>query len=359
VSTPATALAEAAAALGDLAQPDVALGPRTTYRVGGRAALFAELRTEADLARVAEAVQHSGVAVLVLGKGSNLLVADAGFEGLAVTLGEGFVAIEILQTDEPGVLAPSTDMTASAKPTPHREAGRGRVEGRGMGRPPGARTNGDEVVVRAGGAAALPMVARRTVHRGLSGFEWAVGVPGSIGGAVRMNAGGHGSELAEVLRTARLVHLRTGAERLVGPQELALGYRTSNVDPNEVVAWVELVLHPGDRAAGERLLSEIVTWRRAHQPGGQNCGSVFSNPPGDAAGRLIDEAGCKGLRIGTAAVSTKHANFFQADPGGSADDVYALMREVRRRVAAMTGTLLHAETRLVGFSPLPDLDTGA
>lgn len=325
MTTPATALAEAAAVLGDLAQADVALGPRTTYRVGGRAALFAEPRTEADLARVAEAVERSGVAVLVVGKGSNLLVADAGFEGLAISLADGFAAI-----GDPRALD-------------------GTGDGNGTG----------DLVVRAGGAAALPMVARRTVHRGLTGFEWAVGVPGSIGGAVRMNAGGHGSEMAEVLRAARLVNLRTGQARVADPGELALGYRTSNVEPDEVVVWAELVLRPGDRAAGEQTLTEIVSWRRAHQPGGQNCGSVFSNPPGDAAGRLIDAAGCKGLRVGTAQVSPKHANFFQADPAGSADDVYALMREVRQRVAAMSGTVLHPETRLIGFPPLPEPSGGA
>jgi UDP-N-acetylmuramate dehydrogenase len=328
VSSSATALAEAASLLGDLVRPDVPLGPRTTYRVGGPAALFAELRNEGDLAKVVEAVQRTDVAVLVVGKGSNLLVTDAGFDGLAISLGEGFVTI-----GDPQELDPVGDAAGDG-------AG-GHVEVTGS------------VAVRAGGAAALPMVARRTVHRGLTGFEWAVGVPGSIGGAVRMNAGGHGSEMAEVLHRARLVNLRTGAERVVGPSELALGYRTSNVDADEVVAWAELTLQSGDRPAGEKLLTEIVSWRRANQPGGQNCGSVFSNPPGDAAGRLIDAAGCKGLRIGTAEVSTKHANFFQADPQGSADDVYALMREVQGRVAAMSGTVLHPETRLIGFPPLP------
>jgi len=101
------------------------------------------------------------------------------------------------------------------------------------------------------------------------------------------------------------------------------------------------------------MLSEIVAWRRANQPGGQNAGSVFANPPGDSAGRLIDAAGCKGLRVGTAEVSTKHANFFQADAGGSADDVYALMVEVRRRVAEASGIRLRPETRLVGFPEEP------
>ena len=129
---------------------------------------------------------------------------------------------------------------------------------------------------------------------------------------------------------------------------------------SRVVVEATLGLAAGDRAAGERTLSEIVAWRRANQPGGQNAGSVFTNPPGDSAGRLIDAAGCKGLRVGTAAVSTKHANFFQADAGGSADDVVALMAEVRRRVLDHAGVDLHPETRMVGFDdprPLPQVET--
>jgi UDP-N-acetylmuramate dehydrogenase len=305
-----TAVDVAARLLGDLAQRDVPLGPRTTYRVGGAARLFVELRTDADLAQVAGAVAASEVPVLVVGKGSNLLVADAGFDGLAL------------------VLADRSDF-ARCEISPQGPA--------------------DDVTVRAGGGAALPVVARQTVRAGLTGFEWAVGVPGSVGGAVRMNAGGHGSEMVEVLSRARLVDLRQGRDRVVAVDELDLGYRRSNVGPDEVVVWAELDLMPGDRAKGEQELSEIVAWRRANQPGGQNAGSVFTNPEGDSAGRLIDAAGCKGLRVGSAEVSTKHANFFQADPGGSADDVWALMHEVQRRVRDVTGVELHPETRLVGF----------
>jgi UDP-N-acetylmuramate dehydrogenase len=298
----------AARLLGDLARRDEPIGPRTTYRVGGRAALFVELTSEEDLKAVATAVAETAVPVLVVGKGSNLLVTDAGFPGLALVLGEGFAAVEV-----------------------------------------------DGTTVRAGGAASLPVVARQTVRAGLTGFEWAVGVPGSIGGAVRMNAGGHGSEMAQVLRSVRLVDLRTGEDTQVPVADLDLAYRHSAVAPHQLVVAADLALAPGDRSRGEGELSDIVQWRRAHQPGGQNAGSVFANPPGDSAGRLIDTAGAKGLRLGTAEVSTKHANFFQADAGGSADDVYALMVEVRQRVEDASGVRLRAETRLVGF---PDLGDG-
>lgn len=301
------ALDVAARLLGDRARRDVPLGPLTTYRVGGPAALFVAAASADDLVAVAAAVAATGVPTLVVGKGSNLLVADAGFPGVAVTLGEGFARVAVAGT-----------------------------------------------VVSAGGAASLPVVARQSVRAGLTGFEWAVGVPGSIGGAVRMNAGGHGSDMAATLTHVRLVDLTTGRDERVAAADLDLAYRHSNVGPAQVVVEAALGLAAGDREVGEKAISEIVAWRRAHQPGGQNAGSVFTNPPGDSAGRLIDAAGCKGLRVGSAEVSTKHANFFQADAGGSADDVVALMREVRRRVLDRTGVDLRAETRLVGFDdPLP------
>jgi UDP-N-acetylmuramate dehydrogenase len=292
----------AAKILGDRARRDEPIGPRTTYRVGGRAALCVDVVSEADLAGVVEAVGASGIDVLVVGKGSNLLVADGGFGGLAVSLAGDFAAVDLTSQE-----------------------------------------------VQVGGAASLPVVARQTVRAGLRGFEWAVGVPGSIGGAVRMNAGGHGAEMVEVLVGARLVDLATGEDLIVPVQDLGLGYRRSVVRPHQLVVSAELRLTEGDRTKGEGLLSEIVAWRRANQPGGQNAGSVFTNPVGESAGRLIEAAGCKGLRVGTAEVSSKHANFIQADAGGSADDVLALMDEVRRRVLDAHGVDLHPETHTVGF----------
>ena len=208
--------------------------------------------------------------------------------------------------------------------------------------------------MRAGGAARLPVVARTSVQHGLTGFEWAVGVPGSIGGAVRMNAGGHGAEIVDALLDADVLDLRTGGRRTRPAAELQLGYRRSAIADGDLVLAARFALAPGDVEEGGARLAEIVQWRRHNQPGGQNAGSVFTNPDGDSAGRLIDTAGAKGLRIGTAEVSPKHANFIQADEGGSADDVVALMAEVRRRVRAAHGVSLHAETRLVGFATDPE-----
>jgi UDP-N-acetylmuramate dehydrogenase len=298
----ADVIAAAAEALGARAEHDVPLGPFTTYRVGGPAALFVAIDDEGDLEAVTAAVSATAIDVVVVGKGSNLLVADTGFPGLAVRLGGAFADVDI-----------------------------------------------DGTTVRAGGAALLPVVARRTVAVGLAGFEWAVGVPGSVGGAVRMNAGGHGADMASCLAGVRLVDLRSGEDGSVPATDLALGYRRSSVEPHHLVVSAELALTPGDRDRSEALLSEIVAWRRAHQPGGPNAGSVFTNPPGDSAGRLIESSGAKGLRVGTASVSTKHANFIQADEGGRAADVRALMTLVAERVREASGVDLHAETRLVGF----------
>lgn len=297
----------AAERLGARARRDVPIGPMTTYRVGGAAALFVEVATDDDVAAVRDAVTASGVAVLVVGKGSNLLVADAGFTGLAIALAGAFAGIELL---------------------------------------PGAR-------VRAGGAVSLPVLARRTAAASLTGFEWAVGVPGSIGGAVRMNAGGHGSDMSRSLVRYRFADLRGGSDGEAGVDALDYGYRHSSIAPHHVVLWAELQLAPGDRAAAEAEISEIVRWRREHQPGGQNAGSVFTNPEGDSAGRLIEAVGLKGHRRGSAYVSPKHANFFQAEEGGSADDVRALIEEVRKRVEQETGTRLVPELRMIGFSEEP------
>jgi UDP-N-acetylmuramate dehydrogenase len=244
--------------------------------------------------------------VLVIGRGSNLLVADAGFPGLAVGLGE---------------LDPTIDIDTHT------------------------------AIVVASAGVALPVLARKTVAAGLTGFEWAVGVPGSIGGAVRMNAGGHGSDMAASLIEVVVFDLDDGAEHTLAASELGLGFRSSSLAARHLVLEAMLQLDQGDAEKSAGLISEIVAWRRANQPGGQNAGSVFVNPvPGEvSAGALIDAAGLRGHRIGTAAVSDKHANFIQADDAGRADDVLALMTHVRARVEETSGFRLRSEIRLVGF----------
>ncbi|HMC40279.1 MAG TPA: UDP-N-acetylmuramate dehydrogenase [Acidimicrobiales bacterium] len=295
------------APLGERVVPGGAVGPLTTYRVGGPAAGLVTVRSDSDLELVAAARAETGLPLLVVGRGSNLLVADAGFPGLAV----------LLDADHYG------------------------------------RISIDPPLVTAGAAVALPALARQSVEAGLTGLEWAVGVPGSVGGGVRMNAGGHGSDMARTLDRARIFDLATGRERNLAVADLDYGYRHSSVRAEDVVVEAVFGLAPGDPEAGRKTIREIVRWRRDHQPGGQNAGSVFTNPPGDSAGRLIEAAGLKGRRLRTAMVSPKHANFIQADPGGSADDVVALMGLIRAEVEERFGVPLRAEVRLVGFPDQP------
>jgi UDP-N-acetylmuramate dehydrogenase len=325
---------EVAERLGSIAALDQPFGALTTYRVGGTAAVLATLGCPADVEATAAAVSATGIEVIVLGKGSNLVVADAGFPGLVIQLRDDYAAVTIVT---------------------------------------------DSGLAIAGGAVAYPVLARRTAAAGLTGLEWAVGVPGSVGGAVRMNAGGHGSDTAKVLVEATIVDLCAGAGagagaaagaadagsdagaaggsrsdqvdyRTVPASELALGYRKSAVTDTQVVLTAQFALSPAPAGQCEQAVSEVVAWRRAHQPGGQNAGSVFTNPEGDSAGRLVEQAGLKGHRLGSAQVSPKHANFIQADPGGSADDVIRLIAEVRNLVEQRTGVLLQPEVHLVGAS---------
>lgn len=163
-----------------------------------------------------------------------------------------------------------------------------------------------------------------------------------------MNAGGHGSDVASCLTTAEVVDLRTGSATARTAAALELGYRRSAIGAHDLVVSAGFATRPGDPAASAEVIEEIVRWRRENQPGGQNAGSVFVNPEGDSAGRLVETAGCRGLRLGTAEVSTRHANFIQADPGGRAHDVFALIREVQRRVKDHLGVDLVPEVRLAG-----------
>jgi UDP-N-acetylmuramate dehydrogenase len=322
---PGEALRALAGALGSRAELGRPLGPLTTYGVGGSAALFVELEGPADLDVLRAALGRSAAElggpppVFVIGRGSNLLVADEGFAGIVLHLGPGFAGLELP------------------------------VSGSPLGSP-----GGGDAVVRAGAAVALPVLARRVADGGWSGLSWAVGVPGSVGGAVRMNAGGHGSDMASCLVSYTWVDLGidaggTDAGGTDGVSRLDYGYRSSSVAASQLVVGAELRVTPGSAETERAAVADIVRWRRAHQPGGSNAGSVFTNPVDDSAGRLIEEAGLKGFRLGTAHVSEKHANFIQADKDGRAGDVHALMAHVRDVVAERCGVTLRAEVRLLGF----------
>jgi UDP-N-acetylmuramate dehydrogenase len=314
-----------AVALGDRASRHEPLGALTTYGVGGNAALLVDVEGPDDLAAVrtvliAHGVIGDGVSVCVIGRGSNLLVADGGFDGVVIRLGSGFNRVQL------------PDPATGAAPP---------------------------FVVRAGGATPLPVLARQAADAGWAGLTWAVGVPGSVGGAVRMNAGGHGSDIAGCLLRytwADLLRDEGGTDEV---SRLRYAYRSSSVVASQVVVEAEFGVTQGDAEAERAEISAIVRWRREHQPGGANAGSVFTNPAGDSAGRLIEEAGLKGFRLGTAHVSEKHANFIQADRGGRAGDVRAVMEHVRATVQEHSGVTLMTEVRLLGFGEEETGEMGA
>ena len=301
---------------------DVSLAQFTTYRVGGNAALHIRVESIDDLVAISAVLAQVDLPVLVIGRGSNMLIADTGFQGLAITFGSFLEYIDL----------PDRSANADDKLDV-------------------------EPVALFGGSVLLPVAARQSVHRGLTGFEWGVGVPGTIGGAVRMNAGGHGSDIASSLVSARIFHLLRGVEAHVDAVYLGLRFRGSAIADHHVVLSATLNLSWSTATEkAENQVSEIVKWRRENQPGGQNAGSVFVNPvPGEvSAGALIDQIGMRGFRIGTAHISEKHANFIQAEEGGLASDVVRVMAEIRRRVKESTGYDLRSEIRLAGFDPTMD-----
>ena len=281
------------------------IGRWTTLGVGGDARCVVEPRDDAELAVVLQAVaayDEAQVPLLVLGRGSNLLVGDHGWQGLVLRLGAGFKW---------------------------------------------QRRDGSEV--SAGGGLAMPALAAWAAAEGLSGLEFAAGIPASVGGSVRMNAGAHHGSTGDRLVDVQVASADRPAGRRVAAAELGFGYRRSVLPPRSVVTAARWTLEPADPAEIRRRLDELREWRRSTQPLRQrNCGSVFTNPAGGSAGRLVEAAGGKGLRRGGAEVSTKHANFIVVEPGTRACDVRALIADVRALVAGAGGPVLEPEVRLVG-----------
>lgn len=289
-------------ACGDRLRERFPLAPLTTFRLGGPAALYLEPEDEADLQAVHQAVRRTRVPWIVLGKGSNVLVADAGFPGLVLRLGRGY-----------------------------RWAAR---EGERL---------------RAGGAMPLPALAGVAARHRLAGLEFGVAIPASLGGAVRMNAGAHGHQMADVVTEVVVFRLDAGALETIPAAQARFGYRTSALSPDAVVTGASVALRQDDPGAIRSRMDEVRAWRRRTQPVAEpNCGSVFTNPEGDHAARLIDAAGCKGLREGGARVSEKHANFVVAEPGATAADVARLIHRVRGVVLERDGVELTPEVRLIG-----------
>jgi UDP-N-acetylmuramate dehydrogenase len=294
--------------LGDRVRVNAPLAGYTTFGVGGPALVLVEAHSEVEVMETVAAAHAANKPIVAVGQGSNLLIADSGVDAIVIVLAGDFAAI--------------------------------------------TRHESDPRIVTAGAAVKLPVLARQSVSMGLTGLEWAVGVPGSVGGGVRMNAGGHGSDIAANFVSAVVVNTDESGSSTRERSDLEFGYRTSSIRDCDVVlnATFQLEVLGNSDSTGDVELKEIVRWRREHQPGGANCGSVFTNPPGDSAGRLIDAAGLKGYRIGTAQVSPKHANFIQADPGATARDISALIVYVQTVVFEQFHIHLHAEVKTLGLS---------
>ncbi len=282
----------------------------TTIRTGGRAEYFARPGSLPELERLLAWAGAEGVEVGVVGSGSNLLVADAGVAGLVVKLDKELSKIEL-----------------------------------------------DGTQIHCGGGARLPAVSARAAQAGLSGIEFGVNIPGTVGGAVRMNANAYGGELARVLAWVDVVSA-VGTERR-DPEQLGFGYRRSSLGGDEVVARASFALEPARPDAVKATLAEMRAWRKAAQPSGvKTFGSTFKNPDDPraqdrTAGQLLEAAGCRGMRIGGASFSDKHANFIVNRGEATTADVVTLMAEGSRRVKERFGVELEPEVQVLGPVELP------
>ena len=286
---------------------DELLARFTTMRVGGPADLFAVAHNAFELRGLVRYARSRGIPFTILGRGSNLVISDAGIRGLVI-----------------------------------------------QARAEGARVDGERYLADAG--VQMARAATETQRAGLTGLEYGLAIPGTVGGAVWANAGAHGSDTAGILESATVL-LADGSEAVLEAAALGFDYRHSRfkdagrdpMGPGEIVLSAVFRLRPADPEAIKARLDEIRSWRQAHQPLGiPSAGSVFRNPPGDSAGRMIDALGLKGYRVGGAVVSEKHANFIVNDRKGTAADVRRLAEHVRAMVRAHHGVELAFEVEFAG-----------
>lgn len=296
-----------AAIVGDRLKLDAPLAAYTTMRVGGPADFLALAQSTDEVIALVRAANELGVAWRILGRGSNVLIADAGVRGLVVRNTAN--GIDVRPGDGPA-----------------------------------------EAILRGESGVSCANLAGRTARLGLSGLEFAVAIPGTLGGAVVQNAGAHGTEMVDVL--IRVDYLGPdGQVRTVGVDELEMAYRTSafkRPPRDRAVLHAEIRLTRSTPEAVAATIGEIRQWRQASQPGEPSAGSIFANPPGDYAGRLVEAAGLKGLRIGQAQISPMHANFIVNLGGATAADAAALIERAQRTVQERFGVHLDPEVERVG-----------
>jgi UDP-N-acetylenolpyruvoylglucosamine reductase len=290
---------------------DYRLDRLTTIRTGGPADFFARPDGEEELLELLAWAQSRGLAVGVVGSGSNLLVADDGFRGLAIKLDGELAAIE---------------------------------------------RDGERILC--GGGARLPSAAAKAAGWGLSGLEFGINIPGTAGGAVKMNANSYGGELGKVLEWVEVCTPAGGSQRRA-PRQLGFSYRRSNLGPDEIVSRASFRLRAGEPAAIKQTLATMRSQRREAQPSGiKTFGSTFKNPSdeveGRTAGQLLEAAGCRGLSRGGARFSEKHANFVENTGTATTADVLGLMAEGRRRVHERFGVELEPEVQVLGEVEWPE-----
>ncbi len=280
---------------------DEPMARHTSLRVGGPADLFCVCETVADLGSALDVLAEEGVEVTVVGKGTNLLVADAGYRGAIITLG--------------------------------REFKRHVVDGE---------------ILRAGAACVLAYLVRDAYRSGLAGLAFAVGIPGTLGGAIAGNAGSREEWIGSIVESVTVYEAGGGLRRLLG-SDVAWGYRTSDLGSRGVIVEAAMRLREADPDAIRATMEEALERRKRTQPlGVPSAGSTFKNPPGDSAGRLIESVGLKNTRLGGARVSDVHANFIVNEGGATAADIIGLIRKVRTAVRDAYGIELEPEVRFLG-----------
>ena len=280
----------------------------TSFRIGGQAEAFVLAGNEEELSASLAAVNGSGAEYMLIGNGSNLLVSDEGYPGIMIKLSGDFERI--------------------------------------------TQTEDDPRRVTAGAAALMSRVAAFLTERGLSGFEFASGIPGSMGGAVFMNAGAYGGEIKDVVRSVRVMDADGTNARVISGEDMDFSYRHSKAqDGGMIILSAEMELTPDDPSAIAARVSELAAKRNAKQPVSfPSAGSTFKRPVGGYAAALIEQSGLKGFRVGGAEVSEKHSGFVINTGGATCGDVLAVMRHVREKVLADSGILLEPEVRLINCS---------
>ncbi len=281
------------------------LARHTSIRVGGPADYFVEVQDDSVLTQVLVVLKHHGVAFLLLGRGSNVVVSDRGIRGVVISLGGGFKDIQWQETQ-------------------------------------------DEARIIIGAAFPVARLVRLAVTKGFCGLEFAEGIPGSVGGALVMNAGAYGSEMEKVVSRVEGV-TATGQPVAFDRNELKFSYRRTRLPLETVVTRVELFLKKGEGRQATHKVRELTRRRKNSQPSGYpNSGSMFRNPPGEFAGRLIEQACLKGTQVGKAKISERHANFIVNLGGASAEDVKKLMELAGAEVKKKCGVQLEPEVQFVG-----------